>query len=192
MYARKKGYAQTGFVQRGSSAERGPSQKGASPEKGFSQRGFTLVEMVITIAVVTIIALTATSIVLTSQNIRKKLREDFYAVNLCTNSVEIFRSVDGEDIPSLYDEFRLEFGSSLGYTLDETLSSSDGKTYAVSFGLDSDWKQSSSSKFSCSITFEQADEIEGNKMVFFRIQVCKNGNELSSASYTAAIGESAP
>lgn len=57
-----------------------------------NKKGFTIAEVVISLAVITIVSLMATLIVISGQRIQNDSREEFYAVNLCENSLSVFRS----------------------------------------------------------------------------------------------------
>lgn len=58
----------------------------------IGKKGFTIVEIVVALAVIAIISLTATSIVLSSQNVQRDSRNEFLAAEFCNNSVAVFRS----------------------------------------------------------------------------------------------------
>ena len=63
------------------------------------KKGFTIVEIVVSLVIISIVAVATTSVVLSSQKIQKDTRDKFFAVSFCNNSVVVFQSaVKGQDL----------------------------------------------------------------------------------------------
>lgn len=147
------------------------------------KKGFTIVEIVVALAVIAIISLATTTLVLTSQNAQKQSRDKFFAANFCNNSIAILQSAakDAVDIDGMYGTFESEFESLLGVELGE-LTENETTIY-----FDGSWSQintADGAKFKCVLSFTEGE----NKTVIFDIQINNNDDELYKTSYLTALG----
>ena len=167
------------------------------------KKGFTIVEIVIALAVIAIVSLAATSIVLTSQSVQKKTRDKFFAVSFCNNSLSIFQSAaamsadinsdesDNADsqnthLSNMYSLFSDGMSKLLNVTMPNIEEDSiDHDTITIdSIYFDGDWKQTNQEdeKFTCYMSFKEDNGLT------FTIRIYNNDNELYSLSYSMPLG----
>lgn len=122
--------------------------------------GFTIAEVVISIAVIAIVSLTATFVILSGIRIQKNTRDKFYAVNLCENAVELFQAaVDNPEnggAEGVFKTVQSNMNALLGIQpeLDST-----GSLSARAI-LDENWqstKDTEKEAYRCVLTLEAAD-----------------------------------
>ncbi len=120
--------------------------------KTSSKKGFTIVEIVIALVIISIASLTATSLVLASQQISKKTRDRFFATDLQDNSIAIFTSLT--NVNGGYDQLVDVFVERMSGTLDleiNDIKRNENKT-TITLGFDSNWKQADQNiKHKCTI-----------------------------------------
>ena len=154
------------------------------------KRGFTVVEIVIALAIIAIISLAATSLVLISQSSQKKSRDKFFAVTLCNNTISVVQSAakDSKSLDEMYELFTDRIDSLLSIKLDNL---TDSKTKIC---FDGSWKQLTSdfddTKFECVLSFTNGQDDGIEKTVNFNMQVrnVSKDTEIYSTSYLVALG----
>lgn len=162
------------------------------------KNGFTIVEIVIALAVISIVSLTATTIVLSSQRIQKKSRDKFFAVNFCNNCIALCQSVankdnNGSGIGGIYEDFEKNMSGLLGLTIElDEGAPYEGAQYSGTIFFDGDWKQSSEqdSRFRCEMSFGEGylTDDTSRKIIKFKVVVLGGSGELWSASYSIPLG----
>ncbi len=144
-----------------------------------ARRGFTLVEVVVSLAVIAIVALAATSVIVSAIHIQKNAREKFYAVNLCENAVAIFRAaVDKEgttNAQGVFENMQTKMEALLGIK-----PSSTGTTTATA-SLNSNWEQAAEdAKYNCSLALLE----ENSGALTFTVEVTlASGASLYAMTY---------
>ncbi len=159
------------------------------------KKGFTIVEVVIALAVLAVMSVAATSIILSSLNVQNSYRNDFFAENICRNSLTVFRSAASKEaasdsLGSIYDDFADKMKGMLDIEPIKIESSeiepSEGETAfeitAEAF-LSYDWENAdkAQSKYRC--VFKLAFDADESNKVNFIVQVIKikNNSVISSS-----------
>lgn len=155
------------------------------------KKGFTIVEIVVALVIISIVSLTATTIVLSGQAAQKKSHDKFFAVNLCNNSISVFLSAakESEDFDGMYELFGGRIKSALDIDAPEELEVTTGEEqeeslYVAAIYFDGSWKQTNEEdgKFTCEMSF-----VCRNSFVTLSISI-RNSNELYSTSYMTTLG----
>ena len=147
-----------------------------------SKKGFTILEIVIALTVISLVSVTATSLVIFNQNLSDSTRDRFFAVNMCDNSIELLESVARSDVASLddlYTKYKAGYSKLIGKELPPL---DDGK---ATFHMDREWKQTAeSSEITCVLEFSVTD----NDAVRLSVAIYKREAVLYSSEYTVAMG----
>lgn len=161
------------------------------------KKGFTIVEIVIALALIAIVSLTATTIVLSGQSIQKRSSDKFFAVNFCNNSIAVFQSAvteatnvqndedDKDTLTGIYNSFTTKINL-LGVKLPDELTDFQTIVY-----FNGNWQQikvteSDSAKFECILSFKVSEV--GNTVTLELLVNSNKETELYSTSYLMAIG----
>lgn len=161
----------------------------------LGKKGFTIVEIVISLAIIAIVSLTATTIVLSGQSIQKQSRDKFFAVNFCNNSIAVFQSAvteatsiqidenDENTLTDIYTSFKTKINL-IGIQLPDELTD-----YKTTVYFNGNWQQldeedTDNAKFECVLSFSEVD----NTVTLELLVGNSKGNELYSTSYLMAIG----
>ena len=147
------------------------------------RNGFTIVEVVISLAVIAIVSLTATSIILSGIKIQKNAHDEFFAVNLCENSVAIFRAAadDKENAGDVCNSFQGDMGKLLGITLSGTYDSA-GAGYKEETYFSAERKPIESADgaaYSCKLSLR-----EESGVLKFSVQVSAGSKLLCEMAYS--------
>lgn len=122
------------------------------------KNGFTIVEVVIALAVIAIVTLTATTIILSASKIQKDSREEFFAVNLCENSLEIFRAASHDETLTNDKAVYESCISKMKKLLEIEPKAQPGVAGEYSAGLDWSFKQcGEEAKYICLLKFSEKD-----------------------------------
>lgn len=122
--------------------------------------GFTIAEIVIALAIISIVSLTAVSLVLASQELSQKTRDRFFATGLRDNSIAVFTSLSDErsSFKELVDIYAFRMNEALGYDMSNVESS--GSAFVFTLGFDSNWQQNEENiKNLCTITISVSDNL---------------------------------
>ncbi len=122
------------------------------------KNGFTIVEVVIALAVIAIVTLTATTIILSASKIQRNAHEEFFAVNLCENSLEIFRAASHEktDDQDIYDSCISEMDVILGIKPEQPTGAAGEYTAKLNWNF-KQCGEGEEEKYICSLKFSKAD-----------------------------------
>lgn len=124
------------------------------------KNGFTIVEVVIALAVIAIVTLTATTIILSASKIQRNAHEEFFAVNLCENSLEIFRAASHDETLTNDEAVYARCISGMKEFL-EIEPKAQTRAGEYSAGLDWSFKQcgeGEEAKYICLLTFSEKDD----------------------------------
>lgn len=147
-----------------------------------AKKGFTIVEIVIALAVISLVSITATSLVIFNQNLSDSTRDKFFAVNMCDNSIELLESVAHSDVSSLdelYAKYKTGYSRLIGKELPAL---EDGKAFVY---MDRDWDQTTeSSDITCALEFR----LVGDAAVRLSVAIYKDEVVLYNSEYTVTMG----
>ncbi len=105
----------------------------------MKKNGFTIVEIVIALAIISMVSLTATSLVIASQRMSQKTRDRFFAIDLKNNALAVFTSLSCEsnDFPHLIDTYKDRMNKALGYDMSNAEITDNKATFTLNF--DENW-----------------------------------------------------
>ncbi|MCH5164651.1 MAG: type II secretion system protein [Clostridiales bacterium] len=169
-----------------------------------SKKGFTIVEIVIALTIISIVTLTATSLVMVSQRISKSTRDRLLAVNLCNNSIAIFQSLNDISYEELSENFKERFCKI--YNQDQADNFYfDPNANGFTIHFNNNWQilsesELKNSKFECEFVFTTFDENNKNLVTLdIKVYYCQvdidydlvsHGKEhIHSTTYTMSLSE---
>ena len=160
-----------------------------------NKKGFTIVEIVISLLVIAIVSVTATSVVLSGQRIQRDARDKFFAANYCNNFTAIFQAAASENydsespIADMVASFCAGVNELLGIQIPAS-SEEEGEAaepiteYHAEIYFDSNWVPATDGgKFTCFLTFAESDD----GLVTFTVNMI-GGREVCSSTYTMPLG----
>ena len=157
-------------------------------KRNRGSKGFTIAEVVVSLAVIAIVSLAATSVILSGIRIQKNTRDKFYAVNLCENAVELFQaavdgvSTDPAGAEKVFETLQSNMKDLLG--LDPK---PEAGALSASALLDENWEQTESGAeeaYRCFLALQE----EEKKLTFTVEVTAADGSELYAMSYVSLTG----
>ena len=149
------------------------------------RNGFTIVEVVISLAVIAIVSLTATSIILSGIKIQKNAHDEFFAVNLCENSVAIFRAAadDKTDAGNVCNSFQKNMEDLLEITLSGTYDSAGYEKETYFSAERKPIESADGAAYSCKLSLR-----EESGVLKFSVQVSAGSKLLCEMAYSMVGG----
>lgn len=131
-------------------------------------KGFTIAEIVVALVLISMVSIIATTVIIDSRQSSNNSSDEYFAVNLCNNSIAVFRSCETDE------EFSARLNNILG--LNVTLSSNEKAT--VYFDKNYNQTYESDHVYSCAYSFTDK---EGFKEL--EVTVSKNAKSLYSMKF---------
>lgn len=160
------------------------------------KRGFTVVEVVISLVILAIASVSATTAILYGQRAQKAARDRFYATNLCSNSVAVFRAAAGENaaMEGVCEAFSARMTDLLEITpvqpsAGESESVNEGDVVALNAYFDFYWQwvsESEKAEYVCVFTFEKMTELPG--FIDFSAEIFEGDECIFTTSCAAPAG----
>ncbi len=158
-------------------------------KRNRGSKGFTIAEVVVSLAVIAIVSLAATSVILSGIRIQKNTRDKFYAVNLCENAVELFQAAVDDAVSKntagaekVFETLQSNMKDLLG--LDPK---PEAGALSASALLDENWEQTESGAeeaYRCFLALQE----EEKKLTFTVEVTAADGSELYAMSYVSLTG----
>lgn len=94
-------------------------------------KGFTLFELVVTIAVLSVMSISLASIIVTNKDATENISEKMFAIGVCENSIVVFRAAasNSGNLEQLYQNFRTNAKEALNITLSDKMSDNKAIVY---------------------------------------------------------------
>ncbi len=153
-----------------------------------NKNGFTLVEILITVTIISIMSVVVSSLIITNRDLTESTADKFFAESLCENSVVLFRSsaAKSSDLDELEENFYTLAMTTFSFEYPIQFQSENNAMNATIF-FNEDFRdvqsESENIKYTCTYKFT----IDENKIIF---DVAVRGDdEISHISYVGSFKE---